>query len=87
MPTYRDRGIQITPKERDQNLMVVAAVEGYAFSHHMDARSVLALFIRNKVNELIRSQYEVLHTQDLDESVAFAEDILTRESEGPAGSL
>jgi hypothetical protein len=83
----QDASLQIIPKERDQNLMVVAAVEGYAFNHHMDARSVLALFLRNKVNELIRSQYDVLHTQALDESIAFAEDILARASRGSADSL
>ena len=28
--------------------------------------------------DLLRSQYEVLHTQDLNESVSFVEDVLAR---------
>ncbi|AEF84108.1 hypothetical protein TREPR_0413 [Treponema primitia ZAS-2] len=44
----------------------------------MEAGDVFTLFLRHNINDLIRSQYEALHTQDLDESVSFAEDILTR---------
>jgi hypothetical protein len=58
--------------------MVVAAVEGYAQQHKMEPRDVLKLFIENKVNDLIRSHYEALHTQSLDESISFAEDVLER---------
>jgi hypothetical protein len=65
-------------KERDQNLMVVAAVEGYSQRHNMEPRDVLSLFMKNNINDLIRSQYEALHTQCLDESISFAEDILAR---------
>jgi hypothetical protein len=65
-------------KERDQNLMLVAAVEGYSQRHNMEPSDVLKLFIKNNINTLIRSQYETLHTQSLDESASFAEDILNR---------
>jgi hypothetical protein len=65
-------------KERDQNLMLVAAVEGYSQRYKMEPCDVLKLFIKNNINGLIRSQYETLHTQSLDESISFAEDILNR---------
>jgi hypothetical protein len=58
--------------------MIVAAVEGYAQQHNMEAGDVFMLFLRHNINGLIRSQYEALHTQDLDESASFAEDILAR---------
>jgi hypothetical protein len=58
--------------------MIVAAVEGYSFKHGMTARAAYELFKRHGVFALIRSQYDTLHTQSLDESVAFAEDVLSR---------
>jgi hypothetical protein len=44
----------------------------------MNPSDVFNLFIKNNINTLIRSQYETLHTQSLDESVSFAEDVLAR---------
>jgi len=64
--------------ERDENLIIVAAVEGYSSKYHMDTKVVYQLFQENNILKLLRSQYEVLHTQSLDESVLFAEDILAR---------
>jgi hypothetical protein len=68
----------MTQKEIDQNLMVVAAVEGYAQKHQIDAAESFGLFKKHGILNMIRSCYEMLHTQSLDESVAFAEDILAR---------
>jgi hypothetical protein len=62
--------------------MVVAAVEGYSFGHGMDEKDAFDLFSRHDLFDLLRSQYDTLHTQSLDESVSFAEDILSRVTNG-----
>jgi len=64
-------------KEHDQNLMFVYAVEGYAQTHNMPEKDVIALFKKHGINRLICDNYETLHTQDLDESISFAEDVLS----------
>ena len=63
--------------ERDQNLMLVYAVEGYSHRYNLPAKDVLTLFRKHGINHLIRKNYNALHTQDLDESILFAEDILS----------
>ncbi|MDR0289580.1 MAG: DUF3791 domain-containing protein [Treponema sp.] len=62
--------------ERDQNLMLVYAVEGYSQRHNLPEKEVIALFRKYEINHLIRKNYNALHTQDLDESISFAEDVL-----------
>jgi len=62
--------------ERDTNLMVVAATEGYACRHGMPTADAFALLYRYGVTEAIRQHGNTLHTQSLDESVYFAEDML-----------
>ena len=69
--------IQPTDNERDQNLMIVYAVEGYSQRHNLSEKDVIALFQKYGINRLIRDNYNVLHTQDLDESISFAEDVLS----------
>ncbi|MDR2590523.1 MAG: DUF3791 domain-containing protein [Oscillospiraceae bacterium] len=64
--------------EIDKNTIVVAAIEGYSSKHNLPTRAVFNLFKKNKIIDYLRSQYEVLHTQSLDESVLFAEDVLAR---------
>ncbi len=64
--------------EHDQNLMIVYAVEGYSQRYGMPEKDVLSLFKKHGINTLIRQHYNALHTQDLDESISFAEDILSR---------
>ena len=66
----------MTETEREQNLMIVYAVEGYSQRHKMPEKDVLTLFRENGINRLIRKNYNALHTQGLDESISFAEDIL-----------
>lgn len=63
-------------EEREANLIVVATVEEYSLRHHMPVKEVLALFERYHIGNLLRSQYEVLHTMDLDEGADFAEAVL-----------
>ena len=65
-------------RARDENLLVVAAVEGYARRHRLPARTVIELFVSCGLLQLIRQSYPVLHTQSLDETVEFAEDVLAR---------
>lgn len=68
----------MTQTEMDKNLIVVAAVEGYALKHSLNTQDVLKKFQQFGILDLLRSQYDVLHTQDLEESVSFAEDVLAR---------
>ena len=65
-------------KNRDENLMVVAAVEGYSFEHGINEKDVFDLFSRHDIFNLLRSQYDILHTQSLEESVSFVRDVLSR---------
>jgi hypothetical protein len=62
--------------EHDKNLMVVAATEGYACRHDMPTSAAFALLSKYGVTDAIRQNYNALHTQSLDESVYFAEDML-----------
>ena len=66
----------MTETEREQNLMIVYAVEGYSQRHKLPEKDVLALFRENGINRLIRKNYNALHTQGLDEGISFAEDAL-----------
>ena len=63
---------------RDENLLVVAAVEGYSRRHRVPARETIEMFLRVGLLQRIRDNYPVLHTQSLDESVEFVEDVLAR---------
>jgi len=66
----------LTETEREQNLMIIYAVEGYSQRHKLPEKDVLTLFRKNGINRLIRKNYNALHTQSLDESISFAEDVL-----------
>jgi hypothetical protein len=68
----------MSQREMDTNLMVVAAVEGYSLNHRIPCAEVIDRFNRHGLIQLIRSHYEALHTQSLDESVRFAEDVMAR---------
>jgi hypothetical protein len=63
--------------EHDQNLMLVYAVEGYSQRHKLPEKDVLALFKKHGICSLLRDNYNALHTQDLDECISFAEDVLS----------
>ncbi len=64
--------------EIDANLLVVSAVEGYAQNHNMAESDVFAEFSKFSIIPLIREQYEALHTQSLEETVGFVEDVMAR---------
>ena len=63
---------------RDENLMIVAAVERYAQRHRIPTAKSFAIFRQYGVNTLIRKHYNALHTQPLDECFYFAEDVIQR---------
>jgi hypothetical protein len=68
---------QMTEIEHDQNLMLVYAVEGYSQRHNLPEKDVIILFRKHGINHLLRKNYNALHTQDLDECILFAEDVLS----------
>jgi len=57
--------------------MLVYAVEGYSYQHNIPEKDVITLFRKHGINDLIRRNYNALHTQDLDENISFAEDVLS----------
>ena len=67
----------MTETERDQNLMIVYAVEGYSQNHDIPEKEVFSLFKKHGINELIREHYDALHTQGFEEGISFAEDVLS----------
>ena len=69
-------------QHRDENLMLVTAVEQYAKKYGIPTADSFALFQQYGINTLIRQHYNVLHTQSLDESFHFAEDILKQNQNG-----
>jgi len=75
-----ERNMQISHPKREENLLVVVAVEEYSRRHDISARETLGLFCKFGIIDSIRQCYETLHTQDIYECVEFAEDILKRKN-------
>ena len=70
----------MTDKQKhESDLIFVITTENYATRHRMSILNVLKLFSKNNIYNLLRSQYEVLHTLDFDESLEFVEDYLCKE--------
>ena len=72
----------MTERQRDENLMIVVAVEQYVQKYNMSTADTFEMFRQYGINKLIRKHYNALHTQPLDESMYFAEDILKRLQNG-----
>jgi hypothetical protein len=70
----------MTKEERGQNLIIVAAVEGYADTHRITPLEAFDLFERHDLFQILRDNYSTLHTQSLFEGAYFAEDYLSRSS-------
>ena len=70
----------MSDNQNEKNLLVVIAVEEYARRHKIPAHEALGLFLKFGITESIRQCYETLHTQDIYESLSFAEDIIARKS-------
>ena len=62
----------------EENLIYVSTAEEYACLHKMATADVLALFKVNDIADILRSQYDVLHTLDIRDSVSLVEGILAR---------
>ena len=67
-----------TSTENDTNLLIIEAIEGFAFNHNISSINAFNIFEKYDLFKLIRSQYDVLHTQSLDESIEFIEDVVRR---------
>lgn len=65
---------------QEENLIIVTAVEEFALKHGMKVSEVLQLFSENHIQQILRSQYDVLHMLDLSESLDLVESILGRTS-------
>ena len=72
--------LSMSDNQSDKNLLVVVAVEEYARRHKIPAHEALDVFLKFGITESIRQCYETLHTQDIYESVSFAEDIIARKN-------
>jgi hypothetical protein len=68
----------MTEQQRDENLMIVVAAEQYAMKYGISTSEAFELFRKNEIHTLIRKHYNALHTQPLDESFYFADDVLKR---------
>lgn len=68
----------MTSLENDRNLLIIEAVEGFAYNHNISSSEALDIFNKYNIIKLIRSQYDVLHTQSLEESINFVEDVVRR---------
>ena len=66
--------------ERAKNLIVVAALDKYARTHGISNIEAYELFLRYDLLNLLRDNYATLHTQDLYEGAAFADDFISRHS-------
>ena len=74
--------MKVMQQYRDENLMLVAAVERYAQKYRIPTAASFDIFRKYDINRLIRKHYNALHTQPLDESFYFAEDIINRKQNG-----
>jgi len=74
--------VKMMKRHRDENLMLVAAVEQYAQKHKISTMKSWALFRQYNINELLRKHYNALHTQPIEESFYFANDIIERKQHG-----
>ncbi|MCD7823554.1 MAG: DUF3791 domain-containing protein [Oscillospiraceae bacterium] len=64
--------------KKESDLIVVAVAEEFGYKKNMEMSEVLKLFEDKGIFELLRSQYDVLHTLDLSEGTEYVEDYLAR---------
>jgi len=67
--------------QHELNLMLVYAIEGYAKRHGISENEAMNIFRQYSISDYFRKYYSVLHTQDFDEDVFFAEDLIERARE------
>lgn len=68
--------------EKNKNLLVVTAIEGFAEKHHLSEEEVYEKFSRYGIIDLVRAEYDALHTQPLEETAQFVEDVMSRYEAG-----
>ena len=61
--------------------MLVYATEGYAKRHNISESEAFNIFKQYGINNYFRKYFDVLHTQDFDEDIFFAEDLIARAKE------
>jgi hypothetical protein len=66
----------MTQIERGQNLIIVAAIDRYADEHSISNQEAYALFLKYDLFNILRDNYDTLHTQELFEGAAFANDYI-----------
>jgi hypothetical protein len=70
----------VTKVERGQNLILVAALDRYAHVHGLSAVEAFDVFAQHGVFDVLRENYATLHTRDLFEGAAFAEDYIEKQA-------
>ena len=65
----------------DEDLIIVAAVEEYAARHSLTSEETTEIFKKYDIFNILRSEYEYLHTQPLTEGADFAEAVIKRHGE------
>ena len=68
----------MTQTERNENLIIVAAVEQYANMHGIGVVEAFDLFKKHDLFSILRECYDTLHTQDLFEGAFFADEYIAR---------
>ena len=68
----------ISNRERDMNLMVVAAIEGYAYRHGITTGETYWTFRIHNVINMIRMNYMELYNLDTDQYIDYCDEILRR---------
>ena len=66
--------------EHIQNLILVAAVDGFARQHNISPIEAFDTFERYGLFEILCENYETLHTQELFEGARFADDYISSHS-------
>jgi hypothetical protein len=67
-----------TQEQRTENLIIVAAIDGYASAHCMSNEEAFEIFRQCDMFRILRDNYDTLHTQDLFEGAEFASDYIAR---------
>jgi hypothetical protein len=70
----------MTQIDREKNLIVVAAIGKYAEMHGINNAEAFEIFKRYDLPDILRNNYDTLHTQDLFEGARFADDYIARHS-------
>jgi hypothetical protein len=64
--------------EQTKNLIVVAAIDKYARMYNISNIETYDLFLRHDLLNILRNNYDTLHTQSLFEGALFADDYISR---------